>query len=157
MTGAAGLNPASINRVDSDIRELTVHHTISRGPHGKGWRNLQSQDSDPSYMAFIDDRQLTECAAARGHQGSGQYLYHGDWHRHPRPAGGFQLGPVAGHAMYDISTEVGLAVGLGRTRMDSWGYCTGRRLWLLADVRPLPEPVSTVGHQSFWCWDGESR
>ena len=51
--------------------ELTVQHVIGREPHDEGWRDLQaavreviSEDPDRSYIAFIDDRQLAERAAA---------------------------------------------------------------------------------------------
>ena len=51
--------------------ELTVQHAIGREPHDEGWRDLQatvreviSEDPDRSYIAFIDDRQLAERAAA---------------------------------------------------------------------------------------------
>ena len=51
--------------------ELTVQHVIGRDPHDEGWRDLQaavreviSEDPDRSYIAFIDDRQLAERAAA---------------------------------------------------------------------------------------------
>ena len=51
--------------------ELTVQHAIGREPHDEGWRDLQaavrevlSADPDRSYIAFIDDRQLAERAAA---------------------------------------------------------------------------------------------
>ena len=51
--------------------ELTVQHVVGRDPHDEGWRDLQaaareviSGDHDRSYIAFIDDRQLAERAAA---------------------------------------------------------------------------------------------
>ena len=51
--------------------ELTVQHVVGREPHDEGWRDLQaavreviSEDPDRSYIAFIDDRQLAERAAA---------------------------------------------------------------------------------------------
>ena len=51
--------------------ELTVQHVVGREPHDEGWRDLQaavreviSEDPDHSYIAFIDDRQLAERAAA---------------------------------------------------------------------------------------------
>ena len=51
--------------------ELTVQHVVGREPHDEGWRDLQaavreviSADPDRSYIAFIDDRQLAERAAA---------------------------------------------------------------------------------------------
>ena len=51
--------------------ELTVQHAVGRDPHDEGWRDLQaavreviSEDPDRSYIAFIDDRQLAERAAA---------------------------------------------------------------------------------------------
>ena len=51
--------------------ELTVQHVVGRDPHDEGWRDLQaavreviSEDPDRSYIAFIDDRQLAERAAA---------------------------------------------------------------------------------------------
>ena len=51
--------------------ELTVQHVIGREPHDEGWRDLQmavreviSDDPDRSYIAFVDDRQLAERAAA---------------------------------------------------------------------------------------------
>ena len=51
--------------------ELTVQHAVGREPHDEGWRDLQaavreviSEDPDRSYIAFIDDRQLAERAAA---------------------------------------------------------------------------------------------
>ena len=51
--------------------ELTVQHIVGREPHDEGWRDLQtavreviSEDPDRSYIAFIDDRQLAERAAA---------------------------------------------------------------------------------------------
>ena len=70
-----------------------------------------------------------------------------DWHR-TIPAGAVlatatlagvvrvvHVNPVTGHAVHDLSTEVGCAVGLGRTRVDPWGdfspgplaLVTGRR------------------------------
>ena len=51
--------------------ELTVQHVVGRDPHDEGWRDLQtavreviSEDPHRSYIAFIDDRQLAERAAA---------------------------------------------------------------------------------------------
>ena len=51
--------------------ELTVQHAVGREPHDEGWRDLQaavreviSEDPDRSYIAFVDDRQLAERAAA---------------------------------------------------------------------------------------------
>ena len=51
--------------------ELTVQHVVGRDPHDEGCRDLQaavreviSEDPDRSYIAFIDDRQLAERAAA---------------------------------------------------------------------------------------------
>ena len=51
--------------------ELTVQHVVGREPHDEGWRDLQAavrevigEDPDRSYIAFIDDRQLAERAAA---------------------------------------------------------------------------------------------
>ena len=51
--------------------ELTVQHVVGREPHNEGWRDLQaavreviSDDPDRSYIAFVDDRQLAERAAA---------------------------------------------------------------------------------------------
>ena len=51
--------------------ELTVQHAVGRDPHDEGWRDLQaavreviSEDPHRSYIAFIDDRQLAERAAA---------------------------------------------------------------------------------------------
>ena len=51
--------------------ELTVQHAVGRDPHDEGWRDLQaavrdviSEDPNRSYIAFIDDRQLAERAAA---------------------------------------------------------------------------------------------
>ena len=51
--------------------ELTVQHVVGREPHDEGWRDLQAavrevigEDPERSYIAFIDDRQLAERAAA---------------------------------------------------------------------------------------------
>ncbi len=51
--------------------ELTAQHVVGREPHDEGWRDLQaavreviSKDPDRSYIAFVDDRQLAERAAA---------------------------------------------------------------------------------------------
>ena len=51
--------------------ELTVQQVVGRDPHDEGWRDLQTavrevigEDPDRSYIAFIDDRQLAERAAA---------------------------------------------------------------------------------------------
>ena len=56
-------------------------------------------------------------------------------------------------AVHDLSTEVGCAVGLGQTRIDTWGdFSPGRWLWFLAEVSALPAPVPAIGHQSFWRW-----
>ncbi len=51
--------------------ELTVQHVVGREPHDDGWRDLQaavreviSDNPDQSYIAFVDDRQLAERAAA---------------------------------------------------------------------------------------------
>ena len=51
--------------------ELTVQHAIGREPHDEGWRDLQTavrevinDDPNRSYIAFVDDRQLAERAAA---------------------------------------------------------------------------------------------
>ncbi len=51
--------------------ELTVQHVVGREPHDEGWRDLQTavrevigEDPDRSYIAFVDDRQLAERAAA---------------------------------------------------------------------------------------------
>ena len=60
------------DRYDGSPRaELTVQHAVGREPHDGGWRDLQaavreviSDDPDRSYIAFVDDRQLAERAAA---------------------------------------------------------------------------------------------
>ena len=60
------------DRYDGSPRaELTVQHAVGRAPHDEGWRDLQnavrgviSDDPDRSYIAFVDDRQLAERAAA---------------------------------------------------------------------------------------------
>ena len=51
--------------------ELIVQHVVGREPHDEGWRDLQaavreviSEGPERSYIAFIDDRQLAERAAA---------------------------------------------------------------------------------------------
>ena len=59
-------------RYDGSPRaELTLQHALGRAPHDEGWRDLQdavrevlSEDPDRSYIAFVDDRQLAERAAA---------------------------------------------------------------------------------------------
>ena len=62
--------------------------------------------------------------------------------------------PVTSHAVHDLSTEVGCAVGLGQTRTDPWGdFSPGRWLRLLADVEALANPAPAIGHQSFWHWN----
>ncbi len=61
--------------------------------------------------------------------------------------------PMSGHAVHDGRTEVGCAVGSGRTPIDPWGdFSSGRWLWFLEDVESLPEPIPAVGRQSFWRW-----
>ena len=58
-----------------------------------------------------------------------------------------------GRAVHDPGTELGCAVGTGRTPIDPWGdFSAGRWLWFLDDVEALPEPVPAVGRQSFWRW-----
>ena len=60
------------DRYDGSPRaELTVQHAVGREPHDEGWRDLQaavreviSDDPHRSYIAFVDDRQLAERAAA---------------------------------------------------------------------------------------------
>ena len=60
------------DRYDGSPRaELTVQHAVGREPHDEGWRDLQAavrevinDDPDRSYIAFVDDRQLAERAAA---------------------------------------------------------------------------------------------
>ena len=60
------------DRYDGSPRaELTVQHAVGRAPHDEGWRDLQdavreviNEDPDRSYIAFVDDRQLAERAAA---------------------------------------------------------------------------------------------
>ena len=64
--------------------------------------------------------------------------------------------PMTGHAVHDDSTEVGCAVGRGRTSVDPWGdFSPGRWLWFLDDVAALPDPAPAVGRQGFWHWDPE--
>ena len=59
----------------------------------------------------------------------------------------------AGCAVHDRNTEVGCALGVGRTRIDPWGdFSPGRWLWFLSDVWALPDPPPAIGHQSFWRW-----
>ena len=60
------------DRYDGSPRaELTVQHVIGREPRDEGWRDLQaavreviSDHPHRSYIAFVDDRQLAERAAA---------------------------------------------------------------------------------------------
>ena len=69
-----------------------------------------------------------------------------------------RVDPRVGHALHDLSTEAGCAVGLGQTRVDPWGdFSAGRWLWFLADVGAIPEPLPAVGHQLFWRWDINGR
>ena len=61
--------------------------------------------------------------------------------------------PSSGQAVHDNSTEIGCAVGRGRTPIDPWGdFSPGRWLWFLNDVEVLPEPIPAVGRQAFWRW-----
>lgn len=61
-----------------------------------------------------------------------------------------------GCAVHDPGTEIGCALGTGRTPVDPWGdFNSGRWLWFLGDVEALPEPVPAVGHQGFWHWNVE--
>jgi hypothetical protein len=63
------------------------------------------------------------------------------------------MDPMTGHAVHEAGTEMGCAVGRGRTPVDPWGdFSAGRWLWFLDDVAALPEPIPAVGHQSFWRW-----
>ena len=63
------------------------------------------------------------------------------------------MDPSSGHAAHDDGTEVGCAMGMGRTPIDPWGdFSSGRWLWFLDDVEALPEPVPAIGRQSFWRW-----
>ena len=63
------------------------------------------------------------------------------------------IDPLTGHAVHDLSTEVGCAVGLAWTPIDPWGdFSAGRWLWFLAGVRALSASVPAAGHQSFWHW-----
>ena len=64
-----------------------------------------------------------------------------------------------GYAVHDPEAEVGCAAGRGRTPIDHWGdFSSGRWLWFLDDVEPLPEPLTAVGRQSLWRWDaGDQR
>ena len=58
--------------------------------------------------------------------------------------------PLTGHAVHDDRTEVGCAVGMGRTPIDPWGnFGPGRWLWFLVDVQIFPEPAAAIGRQSF--------
>ncbi|MDE0344041.1 MAG: ASCH domain-containing protein [Deltaproteobacteria bacterium] len=67
------------------------------------------------------------------------------------------IDPLTGHAVHDPATEVGCAVGTGRTPIDPWGdFSPGRWLWFLDDVEALLEPVPAVGRQSFWRWVGDA-
>ena len=62
-----------------------------------------------------------------------------------------------GCAVHDPGTEVGCAVGAGRTSVDPWGdFSAGRWLWFLDDVEVLLEPVPAVGRRSFWRWVGDA-
>lgn len=64
--------------------------------------------------------------------------------------------PMTGHAVHDVGTEMGCAVGTRRTLIDPWGnFSAGRWLWFLAEVKALPEPVPAVGRQGFWRWNME--
>ena len=61
--------------------------------------------------------------------------------------------PMTGHAVHEAGTEMGCAVGRGRTPVDPWGdFSAGRWLWFLTDVVTLSVPIPAVGHQSFWHW-----
>ena len=61
--------------------------------------------------------------------------------------------PMTTHAVHDVGTEMGCAVGVARTPIDPWGDCNSHRwLWLPTDVVALSEPIPAVGHQSFWHW-----
>ena len=63
------------------------------------------------------------------------------------------MDPMTGHAVHEAGTEMGCAVGAARTGIDPWGdLSSGRWLWFLTDVETLSEPISAVGHQSFWRW-----
>ena len=64
------------------------------------------------------------------------------------------VNPVTGHAMHDIGTEMGCAVGAGRTEIDPWGdFSSGRWLWFLPDVKAFPKSVPAVGRQGLWRWE----
>lgn len=66
--------------------------------------------------------------------------------------------PMTGHAVHDGRTEMGCAVGVGRTLIDPWGdFSSGRWLWFLDDMEVLPEPVPAVGHQGFWRWTENNK
>ncbi len=61
---------------------------------------------------------------------------------------------LTNQAIHDVSIGIGHGVPLGGTNIDPWGdFSPDRWLWFLSDVRPFPEPIPAVGHQSFWHWD----
>ena len=75
--------------------------------------------------------------------------------------------PLTDHAGHDLNTEIGCAVGLAPTPMVSMfrlipgaiaagaAGCGSSKswLWFLGDMKPLPEALPAVGHQSFRYWD----
>ena len=77
------------------------------------------------------------------------------------------IDPLTDHAGHDPNTEIGCAVGLARTPMVSMfrlipgaiaapaAGCGSSKSWLcfLGDMKPLPEALPAVGHQSFRYWD----
>ena len=77
------------------------------------------------------------------------------------------IDPRTDHAGHDPNTEMGCAVGLARTPMVSMfrlipgatsvpaAGCGSSKswLWFLGDMKPLPEALPAVGHQSFRYWD----
>ena len=77
------------------------------------------------------------------------------------------IGPLTDHAGHDPNTEIGCAVGLAPTPMVSMfrlipgaiaapaAGCGSSKswLWFLGDMKPLPEALPAVGHQSFRYWD----
>jgi hypothetical protein len=66
--------------------------------------------------------------------------------------GGLVHGSERGWFLTSVPEQFGWTVAIADLQKPYGDYSPGRFAWLLADIKPLPEPIPARGRQGLWQW-----